>query len=104
MRKIFLLFFLSLLICSVNAQSDERPATKAVDVMPQFPGGANEMASFIAKNYEYPAKALKEGLEGKIMVAFVVDKKGVIGNVTIDEGSCDAEAVRVMHVMLKQSV
>ena len=43
--------------------------------MPQFPGGANELAAFIAKNYEYPAEALKEGLEGKIMVAFVVDKK-----------------------------
>lgn len=62
------------------------------------------MASFIAKNYEYPAKALKEGLEGKIMVAFVVDKKGVIGSVTIDEGlcdACDAEAVRVINAMPK---
>ena len=74
-----------------------------IDVAPEFPGGMDKLMTFLAKNTKYPEIAIKNGVEGKIFVEFVVGKQGKITNVTIKKGvnnnALDSEAVRVVSSM-----
>jgi protein TonB len=72
-----------------------------VDVAPEFPGGIIKFFDYINKNLKYPKDARKEGIEGKVMIEFVVDSTGAIrpGTVNIVKGlskSCDDEAIRLI--------
>ncbi len=67
-----------------------------------FPGGYNEFKKFIAKNYEYPRQARRQGLEGTISVQFVVERDGSITDVKVLRGvspECDEEAKRVLKMV-----
>ena len=71
-----------------------------VEEMPQFPGGEEEMLLWVARNVKYPAQAVEERITGMVLVSFVVDKTGKVGNVKIKRGvhpSLDAEAARVVR-------
>ena len=75
-----------------------------VDQMPEFPGGMEAMMKFVASNIQYPQDAIDEGLEGRIMVSFVVEKDGLVSNVKVLKGVCesiDEEAARVVRGMPK---
>ena len=67
-----------------------------VDIKPEYPGGLLEFNKFIAKNIKAPEK---EGLNGKVIVAFIIEIGGDISNVTavqdVGYGSGE-EAVRVV--------
>ena len=91
----------------------EIPAEKAetkdevfmvVEQMPEFPGGIQELMSFLRKNTKYPTIAQENGIQGRVIVQFVVEKDGtptefkVIRSVDPD---LDAEALRVMKEMPK---
>ena len=91
----------------------EAPAEKAetkdevfmvVEQMPEFPGGIQELMSFLSKNIKYPASAMAKNVQGRVIVQFVVEKDGtptefkVIRSVDPD---LDAEALRVMKEMPK---
>ncbi len=91
----------------------EIPAEKAdtkdevfmvVEQMPEFPGGIQELMSFLSKNIKYPASAMAKNVQGRVIVQFVVEKDGtptefkVIRSVDPD---LDAEALRVMKEMPK---
>lgn len=70
-----------------------------VDVPPVFAGGQKEWAKFISSNLKYPARARDNNIEGKVMVAFIVDKDGSIRDVKLRQGigyGCDEEAVRLL--------
>lgn len=59
-------------------------ANKAFDVveqMPQFPGGREAMMKFISDNISYPDEAKKQGLCGRVVVEFIVEKDGTITDV-----------------------
>ena len=43
--------------------------------MPQFPGGDHELLRFIAKNIKYPRTAQENGIEGRVICSFIVEKK-----------------------------
>lgn len=45
-----------------------------VEEMPSFPGGSGALASFIAANLKYPVVAQENGIQGRVVVKFVVDK------------------------------
>ena len=91
----------------------ETPAEKAetkdevfmvVEQMPEFPGGIQELMSFLSKNIKYPKAAQENGIQGRVIVQFVVEKDGtptefkVMRSVDPD---LDAEALRVMKEMPK---
>ena len=91
----------------------EIPAEKAetkdevfmvVEQMPEFPGGIQELMSFLRKNIKYPASAMAKNVQGRVIVQFVVEKDGtptefnVLRSVDPD---LDAEALRVMKEMPK---
>ena len=73
-----------------------------VEQMPQFQGGNTELLKYISKNVRYPAIAQENGIEGRVIVRFVVEKDGTIGEVQVVKGvdaSLDKEAVRVVKTL-----
>ena len=71
---------------------------------PEFPGGIDSLYKFVQENIRYPEKALKNNIQGKVYVSFVVEKDGSISNVRVLRdigGGCGAEAVRVVQLMPK---
>ena len=74
------------------------------EVMPQYPGGPNEMMKYLQENIKYPQSAKDNKIEGRVFVTFVVEKDGSITNATVLRGidkECDAEALRVVSSMPK---
>lgn len=75
---------------------------RIAEVMPQFPGGEQEMYAYINKNLKYPVTEQEIGTQGRVTVQFVVAKDGTIKDVKILRGispNCDKEAVKVIKNM-----
>ena len=75
-----------------------------VEQMPEFPGGAQALFGFVAKNIRYPKAAEDAGIQGRVIVTFVVMKDGSIGEVKVAKGvspELDAEALRCVKSMPK---
>lgn len=49
-----------------------------VEKMPEFPGGMQALMTFLASNVKYPAIAQEAGVQGRVLVQFVVDKTGKV--------------------------
>ena len=87
-----------------NTNSVSAPIFDVVDEMPQFPGGHNALLEFLTKNIKYPKSAEKEGIQGRVIVTFVVDKDGTINNQKVVKSvhpALDAEALRIVGSMPK---
>lgn len=97
------------------AQTGNAPAAAQTDntiydvtpTMPEFPGGAQAMSDYIAKNLKYPADAKQQGKDGFVMIQFVVEKDGSRSDVKVMRNgklpSMDKEALRVVNSMPKFS-
>lgn len=75
-----------------------------VEEMPKFPGGDLELRKYIANNIKYPEVAKENGIQGRVFVQFVVNKKGMVERATIVRGvdpSLDKEALRVINSLPK---
>ena len=75
-----------------------------VEQMPEYPGGAQALFGYIAKNIHYPKAAEDAGIQGRVIVTFVVMKDGSIGEVKVAKGVSpvlDEEAVRCVKSMPK---
>ena len=88
---------------AVYAQSEEKVYTE-VDKSPEFPGGVRAMYEYLARNIQYPVRAARNKVQGKVMTTFVVGKDGTIRDITVESGvnkEVDQEAVRVIKRMPK---
>ena len=77
---------------------------RAVEQMPQFPGGDGELMKFLRDNIVYPAMAQENNVQGKVIVQFVVTKTGDIGEVKVVKSvdrDLDNEAVRLVKKLPK---
>ena len=90
----------------VIATEPVRPNPKkvydVVEQMPSFPGGMKAMMDYLARNIRYPANAKNDLIEGRVILQFIVDKKGRLSDVKVArsvEPYLDAEAVRVVKSM-----
>lgn len=75
-----------------------------VEQQPEFPGGTQAMYKWLSDHINYPAVAAEEGVQGKVIVEFVVSKTGAVENVRVLRGrhpALDKEAVRVVKAMPK---
>ena len=75
-----------------------------VEQMPEFPGGEAALMKFINENLRYPVAAIENGIQGRVMVQFVVKKDGSVGDVTVLHGvdsALDQEAIRVCKTLPK---
>ncbi|MDR0232842.1 MAG: TonB family protein [Dysgonamonadaceae bacterium] len=73
-----------------------------VEQMPSFPGGDKAMMEFLGKNIKYPVIAQEQGIQGMVVLRFVVGKNGEVSDVTVLRSldpSCDKEAIRVVKSM-----
>lgn len=84
---------------------DEQPMNIAmVEQKPEFPGGEAAMYKWLGDNIVYPAQASEEGVQGRVVVEFVVGKDGSISGVRVARPrhpALDKEAVRVIKAMPK---
>ena len=72
--------------------------------VPEFPGGEDAKMRFLNGNIRYPGRAVERGVQGTVIVAFVVEKDGSITDVKVDRSvskELDEEAVRVVKLMPK---
>ena len=82
-------------------------STKVFDVveeMPSFPGGQGALMSYLASNIKYPVVAQENGVQGRVIVSFVVERDGSISDVKVARSvdpSLDREAQRVVKSMPK---
>ena len=93
-----------------NNAAAESQATKAdaihevVDEPPSFPGGDAAQIAFLSNNLRYPAVAMEQGIQGRVVTQFVVDKDGSITDVKVVRSldpMLDKEAVRLVKSMPK---
>ncbi len=74
----------------------------AVEQMPQFPGGEGELLKYISTHIKYPTMAAENNIQGRVVVKFVVQKDGKVGEVVVLRGTdpdLDKEAVRVVKTL-----
>ena len=86
--------------------SDKKAATgmtdgayQVVDVMPEFPGGDAALLKYVADSTHYPKEAKDIGIQGKVIVRFMVKADGSVSVVSVLQGvnpSLDKEAIRVV--------
>lgn len=86
MKLLLIVFILFISIGAAKAQSasdtskDTRIFVK-VEIESEFPGGQVAWRKFLAENFRYPRKAVKKGIEGTVIVQFIVDRDGMIEDV-----------------------
>lgn len=93
-----------------NTKSTDKSETRKdriyteVDVTAKFVGGFDALKEYVYKNLNYPENALKNKIQGRVMVSFVIEKDGSIADVKVARGvdeDLDKEAVRVLASMPK---
>lgn len=88
----------------VGTTEDSSDIHDVVDTAPEFPEGQQALMKFLSQNISYPEVAAQFGIQGRVIIQFVVDKDGSITNVRIARGveqSLDLEAIRVVLTMPK---
>lgn len=83
---------------------EETKIFTVVEQMPMFPGGDGALMGYLRDNIHYPTVAAENGVQGRVVVGFVVERDGSITDVNIVRGvdpSLDREAMRVVKSMPK---
>lgn len=81
-----------------NSDKDEN----CPEQRPKFPGGNEALFAYIEDETSYPESAQEKGIEGKVVVTFVIDKNGQVSNPKVVKPVSDAldkEALRVVRNM-----
>ena len=83
---------------------EEQQIFQVVEEMPEFPGGMGECMKFLGKNIKYPTISQENGVQGRVIVQFVVNRDGSIVDPVVVRGVdpyLDKEALRVISTMPK---
>ena len=86
-------------------EEEEEVIFMVVETMPEFPGGQQALFKYLGENVKYPVIAQENGIQGRVICQFVVNKDGSIVDVVVvrssGEPSLDKEALRVINSMPK---
>ena len=88
----------------VKPKEEENKVFDVVEQMPSFPGGMSALMNYLNNNIKYPVIAEENGIQGRVIVQFIVGKDGHISDVKVAKSvdpSLDKEAVRVVKAMPK---
>lgn len=77
---------------------------QASEVAPQYKGGSTEMEKFIDLNLRYPMEAVKNGIQGVIIVEFIVTKQGKLKHVEANKISIDGKEKPIKNLKNKTLV
>ena len=75
---------------------------KVVEQMPAYPEGQGALLKYLAANINYPTVAKENGIEGMVVIQYIIEKDGSISNAKVVKGigsGCDEEALRVVNAM-----
>ena len=89
-------------VMAPEPSAQDNKVYQSVEVMPEYPGGVMEMMKFLQMNIKYPPMAAMNKIEGRVILQFIVDKTGKVGDVKVVRSvneELDAEAVRVVKSM-----
>lgn len=87
----------------IETEGNEKVYT-TVDKMPVYPGGDTELMKYIISNLRYPLSAKDKGIQGRVIIRFVINTNGEVANAEVLRGlepDCDNEALRVIKGMPK---
>jgi TonB family protein len=127
MKRLFITLLLGGFCMLMQAQTEENKVFNVVDEMPKFAGGSYEqtyrrpdgttwtetksypsgnegLIQYLSSNVKYPVVAEENGVEGRVILTFVVERDGSITNVRVAKSvdpALDKEAVRVVSGMPK---
>lgn len=88
----------------VDKTEEDNTIYERVETDPAFPGGLGALMSHIAKNQRYPLLAQEKREQGKVVVSFVIEKDGSVGEVNLVQKvspALDNEAIRVVKTLPK---
>ena len=80
----------------------EESVFDVVEQMPEFPGGRDQLNKYYESNLRYPKVAIENGIQGRVIVQFIVNTDGSISDATVIRSvdpACDEEALRVINSM-----
>lgn len=70
--------------------------------VPQYPGGYEALIEYLISHLNYPKDAKEQGLQGQVVISFVIEENGEVSSAKIIKGiggGCDEEALRVIELM-----
>ncbi|MDR1981590.1 MAG: energy transducer TonB [Tannerellaceae bacterium] len=88
----------------VEEEEDTQTIFAVVETMPEFPGGDLELLRFVQKSMKYPVIAQENGIQGRVVCSFVVNRDGSVVDAEVIRSvdvSLDKEALRVISLMPK---
>jgi protein TonB len=88
----------------VKSDQTQEKVYENVEQMPEFPGGQEEMQKYLGSNLKYPFEAMKNKIQGKVFVSFIIAKDGTVTDAKIARGvdpMLDYEALRFIKSMPK---
>jgi protein TonB len=89
-------------IADEKPKEEESKVFDVVEQMPEFPGGQAALLKWITEHIKYPAVAEENGIQGRVIATFVVERDGSVTDVQVARGvdpSLDKEAIRVLKQM-----
>jgi len=100
MKTLVFIVIIALIPWSINAQDSSDICAR--DQNPQFQGGHKALERYIAKNFIYPEEAVRDDIKGRVVVEFIVNKKGKISREKVVESAhplLDKETIRMIQTM-----
>ena len=82
--------------------TDTRLFDGVAETFPEYPGGETALLQYLRDNIRYPKEAYDNGIEGRVIVSFLVVKDGSVQQITVmrsPDESLSREAVRVVSAM-----
>lgn len=71
----------------------------SIETAPSFPGGMDKFYKYLAGNVKFPAEAVKNNIQGKVFLSFIVEKTGELNDIQVVKSlgyGTDEEAVRLL--------
>lgn len=65
------------------SESGEELSFNCIEALPVFPGGFDSLASYYNRNLKYPETAINDNIQGKVIVSFIINKKGEVTSVKL---------------------
>ena len=104
MKRLWAVLLVMAVVGVVDGQSvrDRSVCFSPVEQMPEFVGGSQALLQYLRENVDYPEKCIEDGMHGKVIISFVIDKKGWVTKPCVARSVhplLNKEAVRVVKNM-----
>ncbi|MDE3249588.1 MAG: TonB family protein [Bacteroidota bacterium] len=89
------------IVAAPKKENDDDIVFRKVEIESEYPGGTGAWAAFLNRRLDYPQEAIDQGVQGTVMIEFIVDKQGRVSNVIPISGP--EELIKAAIAVIKQS-